>query len=751
MPTSKSWVEKLVRDIVPFADPNPNRDAVTVEQFDDVRVRLAWNARGRALSRVFILSNDKIRVTDDDGGSALDLAAFLAGAEMADVLRMADMTLAVLPDEYYLASNARCEDEAPQLALPLIESLIAADSDTTRLLFVTANAGGGKSRVLRRLARTRAEACRSGKFGSLFLYVDAQGRALARLDEAIAIAFADLRSHVHYSALAALVRFGVIVPIIDGFDELLETAAVDSMSSLSRFLDDLEGEGKLIACARSAFYEQEFARRAQGAPSKNQSWTVQRVEIVGWDKQQQEQLVRERFRAQGKAGEDTAVLNIRASLDRVDSSGIDLAKPFFVDALCNLFLDRRNVSSGAGVGLLVDAYVAREVDEKFLDKDGKSLLSAEKLKQILTTIAYEMWLSETRSLTIGIVSEIMNTHDVGEFVDAKLRDPMVQRGRVLACLQASGEARVEFEHELFFDYFVACELADRVNNTGDLPWMLACSSCSQSMADMTVKQAEANGLRARELVSLFGKVVDRTHSRAELIRENAGRLVAAALRRLVPEVKDLVVENVAFVDENFRDFTFSGCEMRRVLFRGCALENTVFRSSRFFDTDLERVRVSMKSTRFEVEGLDVERVRGLNVVDDGGMIFRLDVVAEKLRACGASFPHVTPSGPGVRGDVMNLLERLANTFRQTNVIWPQDDKLSWLRNDPAWPNVRSELLHWRIIEFEPTYSQNGQPRERYRGRVGMGEVLAASAPNARATREIVGFWSALRKAFPVPN
>src|SRR5947209_3382506 len=82
-------------------------------------------------------------------------------------------------------------------------------------------AGSGKTRVLQELVKEQAQLYQRGQTDRLYLYINAQGRALARFNEALATELQDLRAAVTYHAVSALVRLGILVPVIDGFDELL--------------------------------------------------------------------------------------------------------------------------------------------------------------------------------------------------------------------------------------------------------------------------------------------------------------------------------------------------------------------------------------------------------------------------------------------------------------------------------------------------------------------------------------------------
>ena len=105
----------------------------------------------------------------------------------------------------------------------------------------------------------QARLYRRRKTDYLYLYVSAQARALSNLRDAFAGETQDLRAAFTRDAIGALTRRGLLVPIIDGFDEMLGAAGYgDAFSSLQQFLAELAGGGVIVVSARSSFYEVEF-------------------------------------------------------------------------------------------------------------------------------------------------------------------------------------------------------------------------------------------------------------------------------------------------------------------------------------------------------------------------------------------------------------------------------------------------------------------------------------------------------------
>ncbi len=201
-----------------------------------------------------------VRVTAD-GASRVQYRAFVSGPGMADLRHVAQMIRSALKPMPFIPTRAESAARSGP-AIDVLPDLLDEEADTTRVMMVNGGAGAGKTCVLRELVRQQAEAYLSGRTSRLLLYVNAQGRALARLNEALATELQDLKVGLTYHSVAVLAQLGVLVPVIDGFDELLGGSGYDdAFSSLAEFLEQLHGEGQILASARSTYYEEEIDTR----------------------------------------------------------------------------------------------------------------------------------------------------------------------------------------------------------------------------------------------------------------------------------------------------------------------------------------------------------------------------------------------------------------------------------------------------------------------------------------------------------
>ncbi len=185
-----------------------------------------------------------------------------------------------------LASSSAAE--ASELILKQTLDPAALPLAATRVLFVHGNAGTGKTSTLQHVTKLQAERYLQGQTGTLLLYLDAQGKGLSQLEDVMARALQDLRAKFTYHSVAALARRHCVIPIVDGFDELIgPSSAREAFSNLSQFLAQLDCEGVLIASSRSAFidYRTLHERAAELAASQNLSYEIIPVEVLPWNNQ----------------------------------------------------------------------------------------------------------------------------------------------------------------------------------------------------------------------------------------------------------------------------------------------------------------------------------------------------------------------------------------------------------------------------------------------------------------------------------
>jgi NACHT domain len=285
----------------------------------------------------------------------------------------------------------------------------------TKLLFLTADAGHGKTALLRRLTRRSAEDYISGKTDRLLFHIDTQGRSFIRLEEAVARDLGQLRMFgLFYPGVLTLVKHGLITLAIDGFDELLAEIGVgEAYSGLGSLLRQLKGSGVVVASARSAYFEVEnyAAQTRLLTASPDTHVSVSQMRLLRWQREQSIAFFRRFIDDSGNTISDPEEL-----YDHLESRlGTDhpvLHRPFLVYRMAALLAPNIRLADelAADIGhsgiqvvpKVILAMLRREVEEKWRDPSGQPYLTVDQHVLLLSAIADEMWIQgKTRYLRIS--------------------------------------------------------------------------------------------------------------------------------------------------------------------------------------------------------------------------------------------------------------------------------------------------------------------------------------------------------------
>ena len=749
---------RIESDLASFADPG----GVAVER-NGRRFDAVWRTRGESREARLTASQDR-GITVNIDGRVEPYRVFLAGTRMADLRHMAQMIGQAGARGIFVPTRARLADmdALPRPATDLLTDLVEhPGTEVTQVVMVTGEAGAGKTRVLQKLVQQQAAAYLKGLTDKLLLYVNAQGRALARLNEALATELQDLKVNLTYHSVAALARVGLLVPVIDGFDELLGISGYDdAFNSLATFLEQLDGEGQLIVSARSVYYEEEFLSRTGSASVAGaQAWAHVPVKIVPWGDDDRQDFLN--ALASHESLSDEEHITLHARVGDVFKGNEELAsKPLFFAKAVELL--RRDAEFTGGeddlLGTLTQRFLEREQREKLLDRQQKPLLSESHLEQLMGELAEEMWNQETRELDRRSVRE------VAEYIldDSKMPEPtrqiVVERMPTLAFLAPSEKhASIMFEHEVFFFHFLTHAMVNQFVLGTDMRVILSRSALPEFVAE---RFAFELGQRDR-LASLDGlqdvldRLSDAGHTewrRTTQVRENAGLIVMALLREFTyvngpgQDITGCTIGNVVFPGSNLREVTLRDCTLIGVSIRRTSLETTKFVECNARDVLLMEPRVKIGSTRLELNGLRVpSEVIGVQVLSDEGAatIYAPERIARILGECGA--PLETRYGDSERhvpDELLDLLQKLMRAYERSNPVCDGDQHLQNLFGDFRWPALRKLLIEHGIVKSESRPARG--PKKEFLRRQFSPDAIMSGASRTRPTEpRIAQFWDAL--------
>lgn len=380
----------------------------------------------------------------------------------------------VEPDE---DGHIQSTEDLVELIPSLVDNLPAA---SINIIYLTSDAGEGKTCVMEALARIQARSFLDGKSDWILLPISLSGRPFMRLDEVIIAALANRFRfrYLPYEGLLELVKRRAIVLGLDGFEEMfIESQSGEVASSLGNLVAKLGSQGTLIFAARKAYYQytnlEAQAKLFRSIQDMNVAFGEARLHR--WNRDQFIQCCEQNGLTSANANKvynaftnklppdhpvlTRAVLARRAIMEVIDAGG----EPVLADVLGN-----GDISPESVFKRFVDALIRREAEEKWIDRTGEAaapLLSPGEHCTLLMALAEEMWLSGTEYLTWDVMEEITE-----KVVDALGKGPITirqakERIRQHALLQKSviGESYA-FDHEEFRAYFLGRALGRLLAN-----------------------------------------------------------------------------------------------------------------------------------------------------------------------------------------------------------------------------------------------------------------------------------------------
>jgi len=749
---------RIESDLASFADPG----GVSVER-NGRRFEAIWEVRGDPEEAIFKVSQDR-GITVTANGRTEPYRTFLAGTRMADLRHMAQMIRQVGTRDVFVQTRAHLtdSDSPPMPATDLLSDLLERqETEATRVVMVTGEAGAGKTSILQDLVQRQAAAYLKGLTSKLLLYVNAQGRALARLNEALATELQDLKVNLTYHSVTALARVGLLVPVIDGFDELLGTSGYDdAFSSLATFLEQLDGEGQLIASARSLYYEGEFLSRASRVSTTGgQAWSHTPVRIVPWDDGDRKKFLDALAHRESLPDEERSTLSAR--ITKVFKGNEDLAsKPlFFARTVALLRRDSEfSVDEGDLPGTLTRRFLEREQQEKLLDRQQKPLLSEDRLEQLLSEMAEEMWNQETRELDRRSVREVaeyvLDDRDVPE----STRQIVVERMPTFAFLAPSEtHLGIMFEHEVFFFHFLTRSMVNQFVQGTDMRAILSRSALPEFVAERFAFELRRHGWlssldKLQEILDRLSATGRTEWRRTTQVLENAGLIVMAVLREFMcvngpeHEIVGRTIGNIVFPGSHLKGVILRDCTMINIQIRRTNLEDTRFIKCSARDMLLMEPRVKIGSTRLELQGLRIPSdVLGIEALSDGGVetIHAPQRIAHLLGECGAPVQRQDAGSERyISEEMQELLQRLMRAYERANPLCDGDQNLQKLFGDPHWHTLRKLLIEHGIVKSE-NRPASGHQKEFLRRQLSPDAIMSGAIRTRDTEPRVARFWDAL--------
>lgn len=531
---------------------------------------------------------------------------------------------------------------------PILDLLDERPPGASTGVYLTCDAGEGKTTLIHHLARQQAHRYKAKETDWLLVPVALGGRPFLRFDDVFIGGLVNrLRfPFLYYDALVWLVRKGAIVPALDGFEEMfVESSAGDAVSALGNLMNLLDSQGTILIAARSAYFEYKDLRTQASLfdSFRGQSVDFVRIHISRWNHDRFVEYTKKRHVLRG------AELFTEVADRLHDASHPLLTRPVLVRRLIDVASDHTSRDEliehiGADGELyferFVESIIRREAREKWIDRIGEAarpLITERQHCDLLAEIASEMWDSQAAILPSDVFDYLVGLFAEDQHMDPQVTKQIHQRIRQHALISASDRGTTyEFDHEEFYHYFLGRAIA-RVVERGDIPEIrrfFRTARFPELTADVAKRRLMQDGHSLRGIVGTLNAACS-SEPYASFVKENAGIMMVRLIDSFEAE-QHVSVARMSFpvnalLTRRISQVKFLDCDFERTELTGSTIEDCVFERCRFEQIDLSNVTSVCRSRLRDCEILAVVR-------SAGGAVFVPEAIAVVLKQAGFEVP-----------------------------------------------------------------------------------------------------------------
>ncbi len=668
-------------------------------------------------------------------------------ARIGRLFQLADRILSYVPEEKTFVVptgnlldqlEARTNDDEvfTDDALACLTTVLSRrPAGTTSVLYLTSDAGEGKTTVIQQLARAQATAYKNKMSDWLLVPISLGGRPFLRFDDVVIAALVNQFrfQFLYYDAFLELVRLGVLVPAFDGFEEMfVESSTGEALSALGNLVKSLSSSGSVLISARKAYFDyKSFTTQAKLYDSiEADSVAFSRLSLSRWNRDQFLDYARKRQIPDGEAiyGDVSGRLGEHHPL---------LTRAVLVKKLLDIastITDRGALLQKLGHApddyffQFVDTIIEREANEKWIDRSGehaRPLITIPEHHALLSLLAQEMWLSsslvlngESLDVIADFFSEIFNKSPV---IARQVKERLKQHALIVNV--PSNRSLFSFDHEEFRDFFLGQAIGRRLGEKAD--------SDSREMLRVGplpnhTFESAAHFLRNGNYDLCKAAFALGDFSKSDVItsftRENCGGLIVRLLDGV--ESASLSIGDVSFPPESLRarslsGVTFSDCYFQTTSLDGTVLKDCAFVNCRFDGLEITRT-TSITNTRMSNYAL-----QSVCPIGHDNRIFDPSAVSSALIHAGFVLdkPEMEAAAKKTKvesDEELSVTERALRYFLRATIVTEEALNLRLGKKSTLFfDKIVPQLNKHRIVE-ELSHPRSG--RRQFRLRVRMSEI-----------------------------
>ena len=730
-------LRKELEDLQLFADP--------FEEFESTSRADEWTAR-------FVRRGEEVSIQREASGAIRTLAgpgqpryrnfkgllvseAFanlerLARAQMHRTANLADPGTGDLKEFLPVEGEIRRSDGSDDEPLTFERAcdVLERTEDRLRVFVIDGSAGVGKSHLIERIVRRRAEpvSYKSGK--PLLLQVESRGKVLTSLGDRIAGALSSLRASFFEEELKPLIRRGTVQLAIDGFDELSDSRGyARAWGALRDFIRDLEGRGTCVLAGRDTMLDLTTVHEGLGSVVRDADVVFLRIRNPPADR------VRAWLSNHEEWHDRSDVLN---SLEKRIESSEYLRRPFFISRIADLGPERFQDAQGEPIAELMESIVRREGERLTgASADIDTGLAIELCGEVLAEVARMMMDDETNEIETGLVELILEEVFTGR-ANREMVRALVQRAGTLALLEEEkGDGNMRrFPHETVRSYFFAQSIFDYFPEHGATTGLhrVPLSADDFRIFNRVARRKSTKDQRQlRE--SLLSKL--REPGGYDHLRSNIGGLLLSFTPLEEDGFEDdvLVLSHLELRDVWLADLlgtqkaSLNRCHIHRLDVRGADLGKVLFSNTEVFE---------LLADPFVKFGTSVPDVRSIILHEhfEERRLFEgvSDWITRRAPMSGRNEAH-----PDGRWRLLEKFARISMRQYAIRAITDQMDPASKkIIASPMWPELRELLERYGRLEVSTTVPAAGRKSEWFHLVAGE-EFLNPGPTSQESTRRIL--------------
>jgi hypothetical protein len=648
---------------------------------------------------------------------------------LAMVSLLAERILASVPkNEEFITPEADFLDDinrnasdqmahAPDATKTVTDFLSRRPGGTCSVLYLTSDAGEGKTTLINHLARSQAEKYRNGTTDWLLVPVALGGRPFLRFDDVVVASLVNhLRfQRLYFDAFIHLVRMGVLIPALDGFEEIfVETSEAEAISSLGNLIRHLQGDGALLIAARKAYFEfrnlRSQARLLDSLPGVDVAFG--RVSLRRWSRTEFVDYAT-------LVGLDDPHGFYEQVCEVLEPSHPLLTRPVLVRRLVQLaigagteFVAQLRPNANNYFAWLVDQLIAREAEEKWIDKHGEPpapLLSKDEHHELLGYIAEEMWNSKTNVLGGEMLDSLAEI-----FCESKRKSPIVSRQvkerirqHALIISSSQGGREFEFDHDDFRAFFLGEQLAKYISAGTDheIRKLFRMETLPTVTLDSAVGMLAIDCEDSTSLIESILRV-GLSESSSTFVRENSGAFITPLLR--CKHSPDLQLKGLVFPPDSLNACSIEDVRFTDCYFRTTSLHSSNIKNCRFDACEFEHIGASPSTVKIERCVLDRTRIHSLSIeVRDNSTDYydpeQIEIHTVRLGfSLGAKQLQLSTVAVQESDEDLRIAEKALQTFHRSTHVHEGTFKLRLSLNERRFfDDILPRLLKAGIIEELP--------------------------------------------------